>query len=270
MYSAVKHEGEPLHRSRGAAATSSASRARCASSRSTLRGLPAAARRRRGRLLGAAPTCACSPRISARELGCGGAPRAPAPRPERAVPRGAGRRARGAGRGGPSAARRERCSLPPPRCSECPSVTLGAAQIRRVSHGGEVPDPPSVGPPPHPGTPRRGRGRRGSARRADGGARPTAASTRSASSAPLLPRGESVKSSFAPGGAVRSTAGKRHPKGSSLDHDPAAARARLAVSQRTNATPARPRFRSPSCRSASESSPSTSRRTSRITIPAAG
>jgi tRNA pseudouridine55 synthase len=33
-----------------------------------------------------------------------------------------------------------------------PVVTLAPAQVRRVSHGGEVPSPPSVGPPPHPGT----------------------------------------------------------------------------------------------------------------------
>lgn len=33
-----------------------------------------------------------------------------------------------------------------------PVVMLAPAQVRRVSHGGEVPSPPSVGPPPQPGT----------------------------------------------------------------------------------------------------------------------
>ncbi len=33
-----------------------------------------------------------------------------------------------------------------------PSVTLAEAQARRVSHGGDVPAPPGVGPPPLPGT----------------------------------------------------------------------------------------------------------------------
>jgi hypothetical protein len=33
-----------------------------------------------------------------------------------------------------------------------PEVSLTPAQAKRVSHGGDIPAPPAVGPPPAPGT----------------------------------------------------------------------------------------------------------------------
>jgi tRNA pseudouridine55 synthase len=42
--------------------------------------------------------------------------------------------------------------LPPAQVLGLPVVTLAPAQARRVSHGGDVPAPPAVGPPPAPGT----------------------------------------------------------------------------------------------------------------------
>jgi tRNA pseudouridine55 synthase len=42
--------------------------------------------------------------------------------------------------------------LPPTEVLALPVVSLAPAQARRVSHGGDVPSPPGVGPPPAPGT----------------------------------------------------------------------------------------------------------------------
>lgn len=45
----------------------------------------------------------------------------------------------------------EACVVPPAAVLGLPVVALNADQLRRVSHGGDVPAPPAAGPPPAPG-----------------------------------------------------------------------------------------------------------------------
>ena len=150
MYSSVKHEGEPLHRiaRRGGHVEREPRKVHIASIDVTGYRPP---------LVDVKVVCSGGTYVRSlaedlgRELGCGA--HLAHLRRDRSGPFLAGQAvglealAEAAGRGGAGA-----LLLPPASVLGLPVVTLGPAQIRRVSHGGEVPNPPSVGPPPHPGT----------------------------------------------------------------------------------------------------------------------
>jgi tRNA pseudouridine55 synthase len=150
MYSSVKHEGEPLHRiARRGGHVERAPR------KVTVHSFEMQAYR--PPLVDVQVVCSAGTYVRSlaedlgRELGCGGhlanlrRTRSGPFLAEHAVALDALEAAAARGEA-------EALVMPPADVLGLPRVALNAAQLKRVSHGGDVPAPPAAGPPPAPGS----------------------------------------------------------------------------------------------------------------------